>query len=88
MATRVRCPMTECHFEHIPRTRHPAAAGYALPDGTVLAVPAVTESATERRPQAHLVAGHSLSEWIGEVVRLRAILADPDSQIAAARELQ
>lgn len=87
-AARVRCPITHCHFEHIPRTRHAAAAGHALPDGTLLAVPAITESATERRPQAHLVAGHSLSEWITEVVRLREILADPDSQVAAAREAQ
>lgn len=87
---RVRCPMTECRFEHAPaRPRPETGHGVELPGGVVLAAPdPTTGTFGVDRAASHLVSGHSLAEWITEVVRLREILADPDSQVAAARELQ
>ena len=82
--TRLECPIGTCRFEHPLRRTRVAGIGHELPNGTVLVLPTVLIPA---RVRTHL-RGHSAEDWIAEVIRLREILADPDNQVAAARELQ
>lgn len=86
----LQCPMAHCRFEHTPaRSRALGGRTVALPGGALLASPDTDTGAFGvDRAGAHLVGGHSLADWIREVIRLRAILADPDHHVAAARELQ
>lgn len=84
---RIECPIAPCGFEHLPRRTLTRGGGHehVLPDGTVLASGASAER--HDRVGAHL-RRHTVRDWAEEVLRLRHILTDPNSHVAAAREAQ